>query len=276
MKNFAERFGPWALVTGASSGIGEAFARRLAEIGMNLVLVARREDRLRKLAENLQSRHSVSTRVVPADLSQDDFLPVIEQATDGLQVGLLVNNAGVATTGRFLDNDLASELAVLHVNNCAPLILAHHFGRLMQKLGRGGMIFVSSTLAFAGVPSCSNYAASKAHDLVFAEGLAKELRRDGISVLALCPGPTRTELWPSGAKPLFPMQPNAVVDIALKKLGGKTTVVAGRINSISAFSTRLLPRSWNTTIFGRVVGGMLMGVKTPPIALDRASPKALS
>ncbi len=82
-------------------------------------------------------------------------------------------------------------------------------------------------------------------------------------VMALCPGPTRTELWPSGSRPLFPMQPNAVVDIALKKLGRKTTVVAGWINSVTAFSTRLLPRSWNAKIFGWVVGGMLKGVKTP-------------
>src|SRR5262249_57968131 len=102
MKNFVERFGPWAVVTGASSGIGEAFARRLAEVGMNLVLVARREDRLRKLAEDLHGQYSVSTRVVSVDLSQDDFLPIIEQATADLPVGLLVNNAGIATMGRFL------------------------------------------------------------------------------------------------------------------------------------------------------------------------------
>src|SRR5262249_1409389 len=111
MKNFVERFGPWALVTGASTGIGEAFARRLAAIGMNLVLLARREDRLRRLAEDLQGQYSVSTRVVPVDLSQGDFLPVIEEATADLEVGLLVNNAGIATTGKFLDSDLGAELA---------------------------------------------------------------------------------------------------------------------------------------------------------------------
>ena len=206
MTNFVGRFGPWALVTGASSGIGEAFARRLAEFGMNLVLVARREDGLRKLADELQKRHSVSTRAVPVDLSRDDFLPIIEHATDELQIGLLVNNAGIATTGKFLDNDLRSELALLHVNNRAPLILAHHFGRSMRKKGRGGMIFLSSSVAFAGVPTWSNYAASKAHDLLFAEGLAKELRQDGISVLALCPGATQTDFWPSGAGlPRFPL-----------------------------------------------------------------------
>jgi short-subunit dehydrogenase len=271
MKNFVERFGPWVLVTGASSGIGEAFARRLADVGMNLVLVARREDRLRKLAEDLQTKHSVSTRVVPVDLSHDDFLPVIQQATADVDVGLLVNNAGIATAGKFLDNDLRAELALLHVNNRAPLILAHHFGGLMRKRRRGGMIFVASTVAFAGVPSWSNYAASKAYDLVLAEGLAKELYQNGISVLALCPGPTRTEFWPQGTKPSSPMPPQAVVDVALKKLGRRTTVVAGWLNSIVTFSTRLVPRSWNATIFGWAVGGMLKGVKTPTPAQGKPS-----
>jgi short-subunit dehydrogenase len=263
MEDFVARFGPWAVVTGASSGIGEAFARGVAERGVNLVLIARREDRLRTLAEELHSRYSVGTRVVSVDLSQGDFLPVVEQATADLQIGLLVNSAGMATTGKFLDNDLASELAMLDINNRAPLILAHHFGRSMQKQGRGGIIFVSSTVAFAGIPSWSNYAASKAHALVFAEGLARELRGSGISVLALCPGATRTELWPAGAKLLFPMQPSAVADIALKKLGRRTTVVAGWMNSITVFSTRLLPRSWNATIFGWVIGSMLKGASRP-------------
>jgi short-subunit dehydrogenase len=155
---------------------------------------------------------------------------------------------------------------MLDINSRAPLILTHHFGRLMRQRGRGGIIFVSSTVAFSGVPSWSNYAASKAHDLVFAEGLAKELRKEGISVQALCPGPTRTELWPAGTKPLFPMQPNAVVNIALKKLGRKTTVVAGWKNWITVFSTRLLPRSWNAAILGWAVGAMLRGTRTVPQA----------
>jgi short-subunit dehydrogenase len=263
MKNLLARYGPWALVTGASSGIGEAFARRLAEIGMSLVLVARREDRLRQLADELQNRHGIAARVVAADLSRADFLPLIARATADLQVGLLVNNAGVGTAGNFLDNDLDAELTLLHINDRAPLILAHHFGRSMRQLGRGGMIFVASTLAFSAVPAWSNYAASKAYDLALAEGIAKELSKDGISVLALCPGPTRTELWPTDAKLLLPMEPGAVVACALNRLGRRTTVVAGWINSITVFSTRLLPRSWNAAIFGRVIGGMLKGVKPP-------------
>jgi short-subunit dehydrogenase len=266
MDNFLVRFGPWAVVTGASSGIGEAFARRLAVLGTNLVLAARRADRLRNLAEELQSEHSIRTRVVSVDLSQDDFLPAIEQATGDLEVGLLVNNAGIATTGKFLDNDLRSELALLQINNRAPLILAHHFGRLMRQRRRGGMIFLASTVAFAGVPLWSNYAASKAYDLVLAEGLAKEFHHDGISVLAVCPGPTRTDLWPQGANLTSPMTPQAVVDVALKKLGKRTTVVAGWLNSIMAFATRLAPRSWNAAIFGWAISGMLKGAETAALS----------
>jgi short-subunit dehydrogenase len=143
----------------------------------------------------------------------------------------------------------------------------------MRNRRRGGIIFLSSTVALAGVPVWSNYAASKAHDLVFAEGLARELRGDGISVLAVCPGPTQTELWSAGTKPFFPMKPDAVADIALKKPGSKTTVVAGRLNSIIAFSTRLLPRSWNARIFGRAIGGMLGEAKKPtPIPTAQAQP----
>jgi hypothetical protein len=271
MKNFVERFGPWAVVTGASSGLGEAFAQRLAAIGMNVVLVARREDRLRRLADDLQSEHRINTRVVVADLSQEGFLRDIAEATGDLQIGLLVNNAGIATTGKFLDNDLDSHLALLHVNNRAPLILAHHFGNLMRKQRQGGMIFVSSIVAFAGGPWWSNYAASKAYDLVLAEGLAREFRKDGISVLAVCPGATRTEIWPPGAKPLFPMQPKAVAMIALRRLGRRTTVVAGWINSIIVFSTRLLPRSWSTAIFGWVIGRTLKDTQNFHSASDSAS-----
>jgi short-subunit dehydrogenase len=261
MKDFATRFGPWAVVTGASSGIGEAFARQLAAVGVNIVLVARREDRLAKLAGELQGRHGVHTRIVPVDLAQEDFLPTVKRATDDLEIGLLVNNAGVITVGEFVDNDLQAEINLLHVNIRAPLILAHHFGGRMRRQRRGGVIFVSSTLAFAGVPGVSAYSASKAHGLIFAEGFAREVRNDGISVLALCPGPTRTEIWPRGASPTLPMQPDAVAAIALKKLGRKTTVVAGFLNRLIALSTRFTPRWLNCVIFGFVVSRMFKGVQ---------------
>jgi short-subunit dehydrogenase len=260
MNDFAARFGPWAVVTGASSGIGEAFARQLAALGVHLVLIARREDRLRKLADDLQERHSVNTRIVPADLAEDDFLPVIDEATHDLNIGLLVNNAGVLRAGRFLDNDLHDELNQLTLNSRATLVLAHHFGRRLRERRRGGVIFLASTLAFAGVPSMSGYAATKAHALTFAEGFAREVAGDGIAVLALCPGPTRTEIWPTGATPTLAMRPEAVVEVALRKLGRRTTVVAGLLNRLITMSTRFAPRWMNAIIFGKVVGGMFKNV----------------
>jgi len=131
----------------------------------------------------------------------------------------------------------------------------------MRERRRGGVIFLASTVAFAGVPGMSAYAASKAHALHFAEGFAREVRSDGIAVLALCPGPTSTEIWPTGATPTLPMRPEAVAQIALRKLGRRTTVVAGLLNSLITFSTRFTPRWMNSLIFGFVVGGMFKNVR---------------
>jgi short-subunit dehydrogenase len=156
----------------------------------------------------------------------------------------------------------------LHLNIRAGLILAHHFGIRMRARGRGGMIFVSSTLAFAGVPTVSAYAASKAHNLIFAEGLARELGPAGIAVLALCPGPTRTEIWPPGATPALLMEPDTVAAQALNRLGRRTTAVAGLVNRLITLSTRFAPRGVNSRIFGSVVGRMFRNAtlaKEPPV-----------
>jgi len=274
MNDFATRFGPWAVVTGASSGIGEAFARRLAARGVHLVLIARREDRLKKLADELERRHAVNSRIVPVDLAADDFVPVVAAATHDLDIGLLVNNAGVLATGRFLDHDLTDELNQLNLNTRAMLVLAHHFGRRLRERRRGGVVFLASTLAFAGVPGASAYAASKAHALTFAEGFAGEVRGDGIAVLALCPGATRTDIWPTGASPTLAMRAEAVAEVALRKLGRRTTVVAGLLNRLITLSTRFTPRWMNSLIFGKAVGGMLKnvpagsGTKKPVMATD--------
>ena len=139
----------------------------------------------------------------------------------------------------------------------APLVLAHHFGRRLRDRGRGGVVFLASTVAFAGVPVMCGYSATKAHALTFAEGFAREVAGDGIAVLALCPGPTSTDIWPTGATPTLPMRPDAVAEVALRALGRRTTVVAGLLNRLVTFSTRLAPRWANSLIFGRVVGGML-------------------
>ncbi len=254
MRKFAEKFGPWALVTGASSGMGVEFARRLAEIGLNVVVVARREDRLRSLARELERDYSVQTRVVAFDLTREDLREPIRDATADIEIGLLVNSAGFATSGHLLDNDLDDELAMLHVNSRAPLVLSHHFGRRMREQGRGGIIFVSSTVAYSGTPGWSNYAATKAFELTLSDGIARELRRDGVSVLAVSPGPTQTEFWQvAGGKPLLAPTPQQVVRAALSNLGRRSTMVVGWINKLIVLSTRFAPRWLNAVIFGRAV-----------------------
>src|SRR5205807_9694902 len=144
-----------------------AFARQLAARGVHLVLIARRQDRLNRLATELAERNRVQTRVVSVDLATADFLPVIDRATSDLEIGLLVNNAGIFNAGKFLDHAISDELTLLNVNTRAMLILAHHFGRRMREQRRGGIIFLASTVAFAGTPAMSSYAASKAHTLTF-------------------------------------------------------------------------------------------------------------
>lgn len=257
MKTFVQKYGPWALVTGASSGMGVEFARQLAAKGLNLVLVARREERLRDLATSLEKIFPIDTRVVAADLSRDDFLPSIRHAVQRLEVGLLVNNAGFSNTGDLLDNDLDAELAMLHVNCRAPLMLAHALGKPMRERRKGGMIFVASIMAFAGAPVWSNYCATKAYDLILAEGLGRELQKHGVDVMALCPGTTRTEFQQvANTREVMAMDPDVVVRHALKTLGNRNTTVAGLVNFLLVFSTRLQPRWLNTTMFGLAVQRM--------------------
>jgi short-subunit dehydrogenase len=260
MNSFAAKYGVWGLVTGASSGMGTEFARRLAESGLNIVLLARREDRLRSLADELERDYSVKTRVVAVDLTRDDLLDLIREATVDIEIGLLVNNAGFATSGNLLDNDLDAELAMLHVNSRAPLILSHHFGRRMRERGGGGIIFVASTVAYSGSPGWSNYAATKAFELTLSDGIARELKRHGVSVLTVSPGPTQTEFWQvAGGKPLLALTPERVVRTALNNLGRRSTVVVGWINKLIVLSTRFTPRWMNSVIFGRVVKFMQAG-----------------
>ncbi len=257
MDSFQRKYGPWALITGASSGMGTVFAKQLASRHLNVVLVARREDRLRALSEELERNTSIETRVVPTDLSREDFVPQLAEATDGLEVNLLVNNAGFVVSGEFLDNDLSAELEMLQVDCRAPLLLTGHYGKLMRHRRRGGIIFLASTVAFAGVPMWSHYAATKGYNLLFAEGLAEELRRDGVDVLALCPGFTRTEFMRlTRFGKVMSMEADSVVRVALQSLGRKRRVTPGLINKLVVFSTRLQPRVMNTKIYRAVIKGV--------------------
>lgn len=253
--NFKDKYGPWAVISGASAGLGESFARQLAERGLNLVLVARRQERLEALGAELEQQHGIETRAVAADLATPDFLPALAEATADLEIGLLINNAGFTNSGNFLDNPLDRELQLVDVNCRATVALAHHYGQQMRQRGRGGMIFSASIAGFAGIPFWANYSASKSFDLLLAEALGGELNKHGVDVLAMCPGATRTEFaeYDGMLAKVMTMQPDAVVSGALKRLPSHRVYVAGWLNLLNTFFTRFLPRRLNSLLFGFVV-----------------------
>ena len=193
MSQLAERYGPWAVVTGASAGIGAEFALRVAERGINVVLVARRRNRLEELASTIEDMYRVEARVAPADLTARDVVEVLQPAIADIEIGLLINCAGVGSSGPFLDMDPSVQESMINLNCRAPMLLTHEIVQGMRERGRGGVIFVSSVNGFCAARGMTNYNATKAYDLLFAESLAEELRPYGVDVQALCPGGTITE-----------------------------------------------------------------------------------
>ncbi len=251
---FRERYGPWALVTGASSGIGEAFAREIASRGVNLVLVARRSDRLVRLARGLQDAHSIEAIAVEADLCARDFLAPIEAACAGKDIGLVVSNAGFGLKGPHAEQDAGRLDAMLAVNARAPMHLARAFAPGLAKRGRGGLLFTGSMEGFFGFPWSAAYSATKAFVLSLGESLWVELRTQGVDVLVLAPGATDTEALTSQgfrAEDLPGlMQPGEVARLALDRIRRGPTYVSGAMNRWSTRFLRLLPRSLAVRLVG--------------------------
>ena len=257
MPSFASKYGPWALVTGASAGLGAEFARQLAQQGLNLALAARRKERLHDLAHELSAAHGIEALALSLDLAQADFLPALARATDSLEIGLLVSNAGFSLTGELVELSLERQIEMLHLNCRAPLILSHHYGGLMRQRRRGGLIFVSSIVEFVPTPNWTNYAGTKAFNLFLGEGLAAEMQPYGVDVLTVAPGHTRTEFHENaGIGPILPMEPAAVVSQALRNLGQTSLVVPGSGNRLLVFLPRFLPRRLNARISGLIVKGL--------------------
>lgn len=242
--------GRWALATGASAGIGETFARKLAERGMHLALSARREHRLRDLADELRERHGVETAVLPADLAEPGAAPRLwRAASEGRAIHLLVNNAGFGARGRFDEIPLERQLEMLRLNCAAPMELAWLALRDMRPRGEGAILNVASIAAYQPVPHLAVYAAGKAFLLSLSEALWAESRDAGVRVLALSPGRTPTEFQAVAgtgtAEGAFGYRtPEQVVDAALRALErGAASVVPGLENRLAAALVRLIPRS---------------------------------
>jgi short-subunit dehydrogenase len=240
-----ERYGEWALVTGASAGIGAEFARAFAREGVSCVLSARREDRLRELASELEKNHHVATRVVAADLAAPDGADRLAAAVADLDLAILVNNAGFGLAGRFDRCDPARLREMVQVNCMAPVVLtARLLPRLLER-GRGAVVITGSVAGRQPMPLHGVYSATKAFDLLFGESLAVELRDRGIDVLVLEPGPTETEFQQVAGELAHPGEPAArVVEVALDALGRQSSVVSGWWNWLRANAAgRLAPRS---------------------------------
>jgi short-subunit dehydrogenase len=243
-----------ALITGASSGLGESFATQLAARGTNVVLVARNLSKLEALAQRLRTEYRVQATVIAADLT-DPFAPqkIYEQTrAESLSINLLVNNAGFALAGAFLEHDVQAERNQIEVNITALMTLSHLFGRDMQ--GRNsGIINVASNAAFQPLAYSAVYAASKSFVLLFSEALGRELRGRGTRVLAVCPGPVKTLFWDKIDSRLSTRMmdtPEPVVKQTLAAFEkGKAVLIPGRLmNRLQAFATRLVPRAVMTAI----------------------------
>ncbi|MES1261048.1 MAG: SDR family oxidoreductase [Acidobacteriota bacterium] len=247
--------GGWAIVTGASSGIGQAIARELAEGGVNLVLTARRLDRLKEFAASL----STKTEIFAADLEQTDAARHIFDFTEGkgIEPALLVNNAGFGTFGEFRETDLDRQLAMLQVNCSAVVAMTRLYLPGMIARRRGDILIVASTASFQAVPYQTTYAASKAFDLIFAEGIAQEVKRFGVRVCALCPGQTKSEFHEIAHEPI-PKQMSVhtaqqVARIGLRALArGRHHVICGFSNRLGMELQRLAPRRVVTAISERL------------------------
>lgn len=251
------KYGPWAIVTGASDGIGREMAFSLAKRGLNLVLVARRRSILDEVATNLSKAYPIETQVIDADLSQSAAVKTVIAATDNLDVGLLVASAGFGTAGYFLDMPLDREQNMLDVNCRAVLTMSHHFGRRFAKQKHGGIILLSSLVAFQGVPLSAHYAATKAYIQSLAEGLHQELAPLGVDVLASAPGPINSGFATRANMQMgMALKPEDVAQATLDALGRKTTVRPGWLSKLLEGSLAMLPRSGRVRVMGLVMKGM--------------------
>jgi len=251
--------GKWAVVTGASAGIGKAFCSELAAGGTNLVLVARRRDRLSELAATLSAKHSIKTEICPADLAQNLGPEEVFAFTQGkgIEVDLLINNAGFGAYGEFPTSPLERQIGMVQVNVAAVIHLTHLYLPAMIARGRGWVLIVASTASFQAVPYLTTYAATKAFDLFFAEGLAEEMAPHGIKVCALCPGTTESEFFDVAGQTKRIMRKREtaekVAHTGLHALAsGRSYVISGMKNFMGAQSQRLIPRR----MVSRIVGNM--------------------
>lgn len=243
----------WALITGASAGIGRELAEVFAEHHFNLLLVARNEARLDQLAAALKTKHRTQAKVMPQDLARPNAAAELFRATSDTPVSVLVNNAGFGAFGEFAELPLELQTEIMHVNMTALVELTHWFVQPMLKRRSGRILNVASTAAFQPGPGMNIYYASKAFVFSFSYALAEELRGSGVTVTALCPGLTRSEFLERAQlrpRPGWPMmEPRVVAEAGYRALmKGKRVVIPGLLNKITSALARRAPARLTTAV----------------------------
>jgi len=251
-----DRYGGWAVITGASSGIGAAYARALAAEGFPLVLAARRRERMEALAAELPTE----CHVVEIDLIAPGAAARLRDAIGDRDVGVLVNNAGYGYSGRFTDVNVEHYEGMVQLNCALPVSLTHLLLPGLLKRGRGAVLMIASVAGYQATPWFAVYGATKAFDLMLGEALWSELRGTGVDVLAVSPGETNTEFSSQAhfAREPAGMSAETVVHGSLRRLGRGPSYVPGFMNKLSAFAHRLLPRSWVASSTGAVLARELL------------------
>jgi uncharacterized protein len=252
----------WVLITGASSGFGEEFARQYAGRGHSLVLVARRLDRLQKLADALRQKHRIEVLVEQVDLADVAAVTRLHQrlCERGIAIDILINNAGHGLQGPFMDGKLDAALAMLQLDVVSLTAVTHVFGQDMRTRGRGKVLLVASLLAYQGVENFAVYAAAKAYVLRLGEALHRELKRDGVTLTVLCPGMSDTGFATAAQQKITPalkrimMQPAPVVRAGIRALqAGRMSIVPGWANKASVVFMWATPRWLHQAIFSRIM-----------------------
>ncbi len=253
-RSFVSKYGPWAVVAGASEGLGAAFATALAARGLNLLLLARRAAHLEGVAERLRAEAKVQVRTEVCDMARADLPAALEAMTADLDVGLAVYNAAYAPVGELLSRSLDDLLRVVDVNVRGPLIFARTLAPQMAARGSGGIVLMSSLAGYQGAPRIATYAGSKAFNIVLGESLWHELRPYGVDVVVCSAGAIRTPGYDKAATKDAPgtLDADVVAQAALDALGRGPVIVPGAINRIARFVLgRVLPRRTAIDIFAR-------------------------
>jgi short-subunit dehydrogenase len=256
---FLQKYGSWAIVTGASNGIGKEFAIQLAKIGFNVVLVARRKGLLEELSDQLENSYGIKSLPINLDLGHTDAAKILDEMTTNLDVGLIVSNAGFGTSGNLLDSRIDIEKNLIDLNCRSLMELSYIYGQKFAKKKRGGIILISSLLGFFGTPGSANYAASKAFVQSFGEGFHSEMKRHNVDVLTVAPGPVHTGFAEkANMNFILALNPENVAKDSINALGKKITLLPGFLTKFLYFSLQsLLIRNLKIMILGLVMKPMI-------------------